>query len=430
MNEASVASYYRATAHAWSAKPALEGHHEAEVVVVGGGLAGLNTLMGLVERGHRDVCLLEAETVGHGASGRNGGFVFAGYSRGERALLNDLGAEAARVLFGRTVQAVHQIRERIRTHAIACDMVDAGVLWANWFRDPGILRRRQRLLSETFGVEWEWIQRSALEDMLRTQRYSGALYERNAMHLHPLDYTRGLARVATEQGANIHEHSPAVDVQRHGGVWRVRTPHGDVQARHVVLACGGYLAGLQARVDRAILPIATYVMVTEPLGARLREAMPTDRAVYDTRFAFDYYRRLPGERLLWGGRISIRNRSPTAVRGLLRKDLARVFPQLGDARIEHAWSGWMSYARHEMPQIGGSGDGLWWAQAFGGHGLAPTTVAGNLIADAIAGEGRDWHDFDRYGLVSAWRPFGYLAAQASYWWLQARDAWTEWREHH
>ncbi len=421
-------SYYRATTPDAPSWPPLKGGVDAHVAVIGGGFAGLNTALGLVEHGVGDVCLLEAERIGHGASGRNGGFVFAGYSLGERSLLRQLGDARARALFTRTVEAVRCIRTRVQQHGIACEPVDAGVLWANWFRDPEVLRSRQQLLAEHFGVQWDWVPREALREQLRTERYSDALYERNALHLHPLKYAQGLARVASERGVRVHEGSAAIALRRDGEGWRVRTAAGEVRARHVVLACGGYLAGLKARVDRAVLPIATYVMVTEPLGARLHEAIATSSAIYDTRFAFDYYRKLPDERLLWGGRISVRNRSAAEVQKLLRRDLARVYPQLADARIDYAWSGLMSYARHEMPQIGGDGQGLWWAQAFGGHGLAPTTVAGQLLAEAIADRGDGWRAFERYGLVSAWRPLGYLAAQGSYWWLQARDAWKDWSE--
>lgn len=428
MTQVSAESYYRATAPGTTAYPAMTGRHETAVAVIGGGFAGLNTALGLAERGVTDVCVLEAERIGHGASGRNGGFVFAGYSLGEAALLAQLGPERARELFARTVDAVERIRDRVAGYAIDCDLVDAGVLWTNWFRDPRVLRERQRLLLEQFGVRWAWVPQSELRQRLHTTRYTDALFERNAMHLHPLKYAQGLARAAHEHGVSVHEHSAVTALESSGAGWRVRTASGELHARHVVLACGGYLSGLDPRVDRAVLPIATYVMVTEPLGERLHQAIGTDGAIYDTRFAFDYYRKLPDDRLLWGGRISVRNRSPRAVERLLLRDLSRVYPQLSDARVEYAWSGLMSYARHQMPQIGGDGQRLWWAQAFGGHGLAPTAVAGELLAGAIA-DGKDtWRDFERFGLASAWRPWGYLAAQASYTWLQARDAWKTWRE--
>jgi len=171
------------------------------------------------------------------------------------------------------------------------------------------------------------------------------------------------------------------------------------------------------------LPIATYVMVTEPLGERLHECLHTEAAIYDTRFAFDYYRPLKDTRLLWGGRISIRNRSPQAVKKLLTRDLLRVFPQLRGVKIEFAWSGLMSYARHQMPQLGTRSDGLWWMQAFGGHGTAPTCAAGEMLADALARGGEGWREFAPFGLQSVRRPFGYMGAQAQYWWLEAKDRW-------
>ena len=421
MKPSSAISYYRATATPYASYAPLEGRQEARVAVIGGGFAGLNTALGLAERGLRDVVLLEREQVGYGASGRNGGFVFAGYSLGEQALLEQLGEARARALFRCTIDGVHRIRQRIADYAIACDAVDAGVIWANWFRDPGVLRGRQQLLAERYGVAWEWLPEAQLRELVHSTRYHDGLFERDALHLHPLNYAIGLAGAAAGLGVRIHEHSGVRRLQREGDRWRVQTASGEVLAEQVVLACGGYLAGLERQIDRAILPIATYVMVTEPLGDRLAGCLATRAAIYDTRFAFDYYRPLPDTRLLWGGRISVLDRSPRAVQRLLRRDLLRVFPQLGDVRIDYAWSGLMSYARHQMPQIGGREDGLWWAQAFGGHGLSSTCAAGELLAAAIAEGDPAWRQFTDYGLASTYRPLGFAAAQASYWRAELRD---------
>ncbi|MBS0382671.1 MAG: FAD-binding oxidoreductase [Proteobacteria bacterium] len=416
-------TWYSASARPFEASPPLQGALEARVAIIGGGYAGVCLALGLAERGVRDVVLLERDGVGHGASGRNGGFVFGGYSLGEAELLRQLGAERARRIYDLTTDAVALIRKRIRRYSIECDAVDAGVIWANWFRDPAVLRDRQRLLKETYGVEWEWLPEDQLRDVVHSSRYHDGLFERNALHLHPLDYLHGMQRAAQGQGVAFHENSRVHRVEREGKGWRVRTVAGEVKAQTVVLACGGYLAHLKREVDRAVLPIATYVMTTEPLGARLQECLHTQAAVYDTRFAFDYYRPLKDSRLLWGGRISIHNRSPQAVKRLLMHDLLRVFPQLEGVKIEYAWSGLMSYARHQMPQLGTRGDGLWWMQAFGGHGTAPTCAAGELLAAAIANGDQGWHAFSTFDLRSAWRPLGYLGAQAQYWRLGARDRW-------
>ncbi len=416
-------NYYVETAGSGDTLPSLSSKVDASVCIVGGGFAGLNTALGLAERGVRDVVLLEADTPAFGASGRNGGFVFGGFSRGESCLLRDLGPARARALYTGTTQSVELIRSRIVRHAIGCDDTQAGILWANWFRDREVLRRRQTLLSDTFGQDWRWVDREDVRLQLRTARYHDALYEPSAFHFHPLKYAKGLTRVAGSQGVSLFAHSPAVSLARIGQGWRVTTPSGSVDAPQVVLACGGYLAGLHRRVDAGVLPIATYVMVTEPLGARMDEAMRTRAAVYDTRFAFDYYRPLPDSRLLWGGRISILDRSPQAVRRLLYRDMLKVFPQLEGVGIDFAWSGLMSYARHEMPQIGQVEPGLWVAQAFGGHGVAPTTLAGEVVASAIAEGDERWREFGAYGLVSAMKPAGFLGAQLSYWWAEAKDAW-------
>ncbi|UXI66620.1 NAD(P)/FAD-dependent oxidoreductase [Tahibacter amnicola] len=421
-------SYYRATATAYGGFAPIEGRHEKRVVIVGGGYAGLNTALGLAERGMDGVCVLERETVGFGASGRNGGFVFAGYSLGEHSLVRTLGAERAKALFLSTVGGVQLIRSRVAKYKIPCAAVDEGVIWANWFRDPAVLRDRQRFLAERFGVQWEWLPRQTLRELLRTDRYSEGVWERNALHLHPLNYAIGIAQAAAGQGVAVHEHSGVRSIERSGNGWLVRTELAQIQAEHVVLSCGGYLAGLDRRIDRSILPIATYVMVTEPLGVRLREAINTRAAIYDTRFAFDYYRPLPDSRLLWGGRISVLDRSPEQVRDVLLRDLHKVFPQLDGVRVDFAWSGLMSYARHQMPQIGQKDKGLWYAQAFGGHGVAPTTVAGELLAAAIAKDDTAWQAFAPFGLVSSFRPMGFLGAQANYWWYQAKDWYKAWRE--
>ncbi|MBW3550935.1 MAG: FAD-binding oxidoreductase [Proteobacteria bacterium] len=318
----------------------------------------------------------------------------------------------------------HDVRERVGTDLRAVDHEGALAVLEH-VDGAEVLLDRQKLLARHFGVDWQWLPQAQLREQVRSERYHDGLFEPKAFHFHPLKYARGIATAAGALGLTLHEHSPAIALQRDRGIWRITTPTGEVEAETVVLACGGYLAGLRRPVDAAVLPIATYVMVTEPLGARMDEIMRTRAAVYDTRFAFDYYRPLPDTRLLWGGRISVLQRSPESVERLLYRDMLKVFPQLRGVRIEHAWSGLMSYARHQMPQIGRIDDELWLAQAFGGHGVAPTTYAGDLIASAIAEGDERWREFADYGLVSALKPAGFVGAQMSYWWAGIKDAWKD-----
>lgn len=423
-----MSNWYAATAGERPPTPPLQGRHEAGVCIVGGGFAGLATAMGLLECGVTDVVLLESQQLGFGASGRNGGFVFGGYSLDCADLLAQLGPDAARACYGLTREAVRRIRRRIQAHAIDCEAVEGGALLANWFDDEALLRRQQALMADHFGVQWQWLSKAEIEGHTRTDRYFNGLLEPDAFHFHPLKYVHGLGRVLQAGGVRLCEGSPVGRIVREGAGFRVHTPQGSVAARQVVVAGGGYLRGVLPALERAVLPIATYVMVTEPLGAARRAALvPSPAAIYDTRFAFDYYRVLPDTRLLWGGRIAVRDRRPEDIARFLKRDLLRVYPALADLRVEFAWSGLMSYARHKMPQIGrlreGEAAGAWYAVSFGGHGVAPTTVAGELLAAAVA-EGRPVPAyFEPYGLQPVFGPLGLAAAQATYSWFEARDWW-------
>lgn len=417
-------TYYAATRRERSHQSALKQSTQARVAIVGGGYAGLAVALGLAERGVRDVILLDAEEIGFGASGRNGGFVFAGYSLGEQSLRERVGDDEARWMYALSVAAVRQIRGRIDRYAIDCQPVDSGALWANWFRDPQVLLARQRLLADHFGQHWPLIPTDELRTQLLSDRYHGALREPDGFHVQPLDLALGLARVAASQDVRLHSSTPVTRIEARAGDWRLHTPKHQVDAEIVVVAGGGYLGRTPSALYRSQLPIATYVAVTEPLGEQLQTAMRTNAAVYDSRFAFDYYRPLADTRLLWGGRISVLERSPAAVARVLKRDIAHVYPQLADIKIDFAWNGLMSYARHEMPQLGQLGSNLWYAQAFGGHGVATTTAVGELLAAAIADGDDNWRRFSRFGLPSTYRPFGLLGAQAKYWWLQGKDAWA------
>nr|WKF62015.1 Gamma-glutamylputrescine oxidoreductase [Paraburkholderia busanensis] len=418
-------SFYEATVTRSSTYAPLDGRRSVGVCIIGGGLAGLSTALGLAGRGVTDIAVLEARQVGFGASGRNGGFVFGGYSLDCADLLKALGPARARELYTLTTDAVDLMRERIQRHAIDCDATDAGVILANWFDEPARLDAQRRLMRDAFGVDWEPVPAAQLAGQLKTRRYHGGLFERNAFHFHPLKYVLGIAAAAARAGVRIHEQSPVIRLRKEGAGFVVHTPNGTLDAQHVVMAGGGYARNVYAKVERAVLPIATYVMATEPLGARLADAIDTRAAIYDTRFAFDYYRPLPDTRILWGGRISVRDRAPAAIARLLRRDLLKVYPQLRDVRIDYAWGGLMSYARHKMPQIGRSADGVWYAVGFGGHGMAPTTVSGELLAAAISGERPVPDAFATFGLTPAYGALGLAAAQLTYTAMQTRDALAE-----
>ncbi len=399
----------------------VSGTRRCRVAVIGAGLAGIATALGLIERGETDVCVLDSDSPGAGASGRNGGFVFAGYSLDNDALISQLGANRARTLHGWTREAVHLIRDRIDRYGIDCQVNDAGVLLADWFGDDDRLNGFAERMREQLGFLLDPVERKSMQGYVATRRYGAGLHEPGSFHFHPLRHMQGLAGVIEQAGGAVLAESAVRSIDRADGRWRLRCDDGEVEADEVVLATGGYDRRLYRPVQRALQPVATYIAVTEPLGEMLKELMPKPVAVYDTRFAFDYYRPLPDSRLLWGGRISMAARSPAAIRRLMARDIRRVFPSLGGIRFEHAWGGWMSYARHQMPLLGQRPDGLWHALAFGGHGMATTTLAGEVMAEALTGNDLRLREFRRWPSRWAGGAAGRAAIQGHYWRCQVSD---------
>ncbi len=415
-------SYYHLRAPAPPPHPPLAGEVAAPVGVVGGGLAGLATVLALAERGVAAV-LLEAERIGSGASGRNGGLVSSGFAAPLDAVERLAGPAAATELVNLSRAAMAQIRARAERHKIACDLAE-GVVVASWFDAAAELRAEVEAHNRRFGTALAFWPRERLRALYPSPRYWDGIFDPEAFHLDPLALARGYAAAATGLGAAIHEGSPALAVERrrrHGGGWRVATPAGVLLAERLVLCQSAYPPPLLPGVARSTLPVFTYVIVTEPLVGPHAGVIRAPHAVYDTRFATGYYRLLPDGRLLWGGRVSVRER-PRDLAGLMRRDLARVFPQLAGVAVEHAWSGRMGFTRHSMPLIRELEPGLWLNTGFGGHGLNTTTMGGELVAAALA-EGDDrWRLLEPFAPRWVGGPFGRLAAQALYWRHMGQDA--------
>lgn len=412
-------SYYHLRAPSPPSRPALEGRVETEVGIVGGGLAGLATALSLAERGMK-VVLLEAHRLGAGASGRNGGMVSAGFAAPVAALDRLVGPPAANRLMALSREAMALIRTRVQRYRIACDLAE-GVVVASWFDDALGLRAEVSALNARFGLKLEFWPREQLREAYPSPRYWDGILDPEGFHLDPLALCRGYATAAESLGANLLEHSAVSAIEATPRGWCVRTSGGELIARRLVLCQSAYPPSLVTALTRAVLPVFTYVVVTEPLEGSFADVIRASHAVYDTRFATGYYRLLPERRLLWGGRISLREH-PADLRGLMRRDLALVYPQLATVGIEHAWSGRMGFTRHRMPLIRELAPGLWVNTAFGGHGLNTTTMGGELVASALAKGDRRWQLFGPF--VPQWvgGPLGQLAAQTLYWRHAAQDA--------
>ena len=397
----------------------VAGTRHVGTAVIGAGLAGLSTALGLVERGYEDVLVLESGAPAEGASGRNGGFVFAGYSLDNFELVRQLGRDRAARLHGWTREAVDLVRKRCAR--LNVPVSDGAVLLADWFGDCQRLHRFRQQMEELLDFRLDWVDERDLQRYVVSDRYGAGLMEPGSFHFNPLAYARAIAARLGTAEARVVSNAPVVSMTQASGGWRLETPAAEIRVDRIVLATGGYDRRLWLRAQRAIQPIGTYIMVTEPLGDRLNELIPGKVAVYDTRFAFDYYRPLEDGRLLWGGRISIADRDPAAIRKLLYRDMLRVFPSLRGVDIDFAWGGWMSYARHQMPILDELEPGLWAALAFGGHGMATTTLAGEVLAEAMTGDRTRLNEFQAWGPAWAGGPLGRAAVQGVYWFKQLQD---------
>ncbi len=411
-------TWYHARTPAPPPRPPLRETVDARICIVGGGLAGLATALSLAERGETPV-LLEAARIGSGASGRNGGMASTGLTRPLDWLRRRCGPETARRMYAASRDALRLIRRRIATYAIACDPVD-GVLEASWFDAGDELREEVERLNREFDMGLEYWPREKLREFYRSPRYHDGILDPEGFHLDPLALTRGYAAAVEARGGRIFEDSPVLRCRRRGDGFEIVTGDGRVRAERLVLCPNVYGPVCCPRLARAMLPVISYVIVTEPLGDRLAEAVRAPYAVFDDRMATGYYRPLPDGRLLWGGRVAMFERR-RGIAELMRRDLAEVYPQLAGVPVAHAWSGRMGFVRHKMPVIGRIAPGLWVAAGFGGHGLNTTTMAGELLARGLVEGDRDWEPFAAFGLPWAADGIGRLVAQGYYWAYGLRD---------
>ncbi len=399
----------------------LTGRISADVCIIGAGYAGLTCALELAKAGI-DAVVLEAERVGWGASGRNGGFVSPRYAQDLDAIIKTSGLQQARELFELSREGVAAIRAMIARYDMRGVDLVPGYLHVQRYDDAQNIDKIQNQLAVDFSYEVKTLDREELGDLLLTRRYHQAWYESDeAFHIQPLNYALGLARAARTEGARIFEHSRVTRLERGGDIKTVHTQQGQIRCKHVVFCASAYMKGVFAPVSSAILPVATYVVATEPLGERLAAAIKTGAAIVESRRASNYYRITGQNRLLWGGRITTRQSEPAALAAMMKRDILEVYPQLGDFKIDFAWGGLMGYAVHKMPLIGQIRPNIWVASAFGGHGLNTATAGGMLIAGAIA------HGSGRYKLFAPYKArwaggmLGRAAVQLSYWKMQLQD---------
>jgi gamma-glutamylputrescine oxidase len=376
-------SYYAVSRSDTTEYPALKGDHTADVCVIGAGFTGVSTALHLVERGYR-VHMVEANRVGWGASGRNGGQIIGGIS-GESKLAKSIGAEGERIMWDMRWAGHDIIRERVETYKIDCDLkwgyLDVAI-------KPRHLRDQQeeleRLERHQFPHETRSLSAQETESLIGTDAYIGSLLNMGNGHLHPLNLCLGQARAAAAQGAIISEQSPVLRID-HADKPKVITEQGSVTADAVVLAGNAYHF-VEPKLRGYVLPVNSFIIASEPLtDEQVASINPRDLAVCDPNFVLEYFRLSADKRLLFGGRCNYFGTDSEHIKAMLKPKRDRIYPQLANLKVDYGWGGTIGVTVNRVPQLGRLSDNVFYSQGYSGHGVNVTQLAGQIMADAVGG---------------------------------------------
>ncbi len=364
-------SYYAATATPWTTQPPLTDGASCDVLVIGGGFTGLSAALACAEKGYR-VILLEAQTIGYGASGRNGGQLIPGLRWGMRDIDAEFGRERARAIFDLAWSAKAAVVGRIEKHAIKCDLKPGHFEAAYKPQHLDDIAREAAFLADHFGYTVDLVAKADVGRHVNGGGYHGGVYDPQGGHFHPLNYALGLARAALEAGVIIHENSPFISHAESG-----------IAAEYTILATDSWMADQDKSVGRYTVPIMNYNIATAPLDDA-DALLPSDAAVADSRFVLNYFRLSADKRLIFGGGEKYVQTPPADIAGFVRKHVARVFPGHAHVPIDYAWGGAVGVTMNRLPHVGRKGN-TFYAHGFSGHGALMTTVVGGVLAEALHG---------------------------------------------
>ncbi|WP_420013591.1 NAD(P)/FAD-dependent oxidoreductase [Tateyamaria sp.] len=378
------ASWYAATAPLASARAALRGDVRADVCVIGAGYTGLSAALHLAKAGRR-VVVVEAQRVGFGASGRNGGQLGSGQRVEQPHLEAMLGQEDARKLWDLGQDAKALVKALIADHEIGC-YLKPGIAWtAESASDVDDLHRYADHMGTHYDYPVDVLSSEDFAALCPSPAYEGGVVDWDAGHLHPLRYALGLAQAVEAAGGVLHENSAVAHVD-HGTPATIRTQDGTLVVDQVIFACNGYLGGLEGRVAARVMPINNFVAATAPLGDEAARVLTRDIAVSDGRFVVNYFRLSHDGRLLFGGGESYGYRFPSDIRTVIRKPMLQIFPHLADVPLDYAWGGTLAITMKRLPYLVRVAPNALSASGYSGHGVGTATHAGKLMADAIAGD--------------------------------------------
>jgi len=374
-------SYYAATAHERQLHSDI-GDERCDVAVIGGGFTGLSAALACAERGF-SVILIELNSVGFGASGRNGGQLIPGLRWTASELEEEFGSERADALFDLCWRD-NRVKVRISKHGIACDL-KAGHLEAAWTpTDFEAMRRETDYLATRFGYESDIVAKADMGTHIATPLYHGGVYDPQGGHFHPLNYAVGLAKAAEQAGVRIREDERVSLIDSSSKDFlELMTEWSIISARYVIDATDSWIGDVEPDLGRYTVPIMNYNIATAPL-ANADDLLPTDAAVADSRFVLNYFRLSADKRLIFGGGERYSQTPPRDLAAFVRPFMAEVFPQIANAKIDYGWGGAVAVTMNRLPHIGRRGN-IFFAHGFSGHGALVTTLAGELIAEAMAG---------------------------------------------
>jgi gamma-glutamylputrescine oxidase len=361
-------SYYAATANAWETQTRFTGEGNYDVAVIGGGFTGLSAALACAEKGLK-VVLLEVRTIGFGASGRNGGQLIPGLRWSMREIDEEFGRERAQAIFDLAYGAVDRVKDRIAKHWIKCDLKSGHLEVAYKPAHFDAMQRDAEFLASNFGWEAEAVQPKDMGQHINGGGYHGGIYDAEGGHFHPLNYALGLANAAKAAGVAIFENSP---VRLDG-----------VNAKNVIVATDTWIAEQDKGLARYTIPIMNYNVATAPLPDA-DQLFPSDAAIADSRFVLNYFRLSADKRLIFGGGEKYVQTPPADIAAFVRKHIAEVFPSLADTPIDYAWGGAVGVTMNRLPHMGRKGN-VFFAHGFSGHGALITTLAGELMAEAVVG---------------------------------------------
>ncbi len=369
---------------------------KTDVAVIGAGFTGLSAARTLAKRGAR-VAVLEAETIGWGASSRNGGMVLSGLKLGASELLAKFGRETARRMFAASLAAIDCVERIVREEGIACDFSRSGHLEVASKPAHFVhFRAQAELLDTVFNHHVQIVPRADLGGAIGSDLYHGGLVDEISAGVNPARFVAGLAQAAMAAGASVYEQTRVQGIEpctlQGSSGYRLGTSRGNLWAREVFVATGGYTREATPALRKSIIPIGSYVIATEPLPEDLaRHVSPHNRLIYDSKNYLYYFRLTPDRRMLFGGRAAFFPETENSIRvsaGILHRGLLKVFPQLAGVKVAAAWGGTLDFAADRLPHAGQL-DGLYYALGYAGHGVAMATYLGAEMGELISGTRRD-----------------------------------------